>query len=189
MAAVPIVAVGPKHSRGNLDSSPIRIVNRYDDTVFRFSFGDPGHCVGEAPKCGDVDSVPMNASQTFSLSTGADYLSVGGGIKTTKDGSVCHTWLSDDSFCQVYDGSTGGDCSRLSNATCKRTGANPITYELDAVIDLDCTTLPYETCTAASVCCGASNECVQYDPTIAETKCWPRESDKERRSGSQATES
>ena len=31
------------------NSQPMVVVNMYDDDLFRFSFGDPGHCVGEAP--------------------------------------------------------------------------------------------------------------------------------------------
>jgi len=81
------------------DSTPIRITNQYDDDLWRFSFGDPGHCVGEKPLCGDVGAVKRGATQTFYLAPGANYLSIGGGIKTTHDGSVCHTWLSDDTFC------------------------------------------------------------------------------------------
>ena len=82
------------------DSTPITVINDYDDDLFRFSFGNPGHCVGEKPKCGDVDSIKKGVNQTFMLAPGANYLSIGGGIKTTKDGSVCHTFLSDDNFCQ-----------------------------------------------------------------------------------------
>ena len=155
------------------NSQPMVVVNKYDDDLFRFSFGDPGHCVGEAPKCGDVDVIKKNVSQRFVLAPGADYLSVGGGIKTTKDGSVCQTWLSDNNFCAAYDGSVDGDCARLSNAICTRVGSNPITYELSATIDRYCDTLPYADCTlGTSKCCG-TNACIQFDPTIAETKCWP----------------
>ena len=57
---------------------------------------------------------------------------------------MCHTFLSDDTFCDIYDGSRGGDCSRLSNATCTLVGSSPVTYELAATTDLDCDTLPYE---------------------------------------------
>ena len=158
------------------DSTPLRIVNQYgDDTLFRFSFGAPGHCVGEQPKCGTVGVLNASKSQDFGLAPGSNYLSVGGGIKAWKDGSVCHTWLSDDTFCDVYPGSVEGECSRLSNATCTKTATSPITYAVSALVDLQCDTLPYETCTQGkSVCCGAGNECIQYQPPIKETKCWPK---------------
>ena len=39
------------------DSTPLTIINDYDDDYFRFSFGAPGHCVGESPECGHVDSI------------------------------------------------------------------------------------------------------------------------------------
>lgn len=154
------------------DSAPLTIVNEYDDDLFRFSFGAPGHCVGEQPKCGDVGSIKKGVNTTFALAPGANYLSVGGGIKTTKDGSVCHTWLSDDNFCSIYDGSVDGDCSRLSGATCTR--VRPGVYSLAATIDRVCDTLPYADCTSASKCCGAANTCKKYQAGVNETKCWPR---------------
>ena len=157
------------------DSTPITVLNmHYDDDFFRFSFGDPGHCVGEWPLCGDVGAIKRGVAQTFTLNAGANYLSVGGGVKTAKDGSVCHTWLSDDSFCAVYPGSTEGDCSRLSGANCTKLAASPIKYALEVTVDRDCDTLPYEDCTATSRCCGAANKCVRYDPKVNETKCWPK---------------
>ena len=153
------------------DSTPLTLVNGgYDDDLFRFSFGDPGHCVGEDPKCGSVAPVKKGASQHFVLAKGANYLAIGGGIKTQKDGSVCHTFLGDDNTCQVYDGSADADCARLAGATCTRSGS---TLTLNVTVDRKCDTLPYEDCTDASICCGAGNKCVQYDPTIKETKCWP----------------
>ena len=112
------------------------------------------------------------SNQTFALAPGANYLSIGGGIKTTHDGSVCHTWLSDDNFCAVYDGSKEADCARLSNAACVK--VSPGVYKLTATIDRKCDTLPYADCTAASVCCGAANVCQQYQKGVNETKCWPK---------------
>jgi len=148
-----------------------QVTNGYDDDLYRFSFGAPGHCVGETPKCGDVGAVKKGVTQHFDLAPGSNYLSVGGGIKTTKDGSVCHTWLSDNTFCAIYPGSAEGDCARLTGATC--TQPSPGVYLISATIDRTCDTLPYEDCTSASVCCGAANTCKQYDPKVNETKCWP----------------
>ena len=152
------------------DSTPISVTNMYDDDLFRFSFGAPGHCVGEQPRCGSVGVLNKSATQTFVLAPGANYLSVGGGVKTIRDGSVCHTWLSDDHFCSVYPGSVEGECSRLSNAACSKRGS---TYVLSATIDRTCDTLPYEDCTAASRCCGQGNRCIRYQTGLNATKCWP----------------
>ena len=54
------------------DSTPITVINNYDDDLFRFSFGNPGHCVGEKPECGDVDSIKKGVNQTFVLAPGAN---------------------------------------------------------------------------------------------------------------------
>ena len=56
------------------DSTPLTVVNGgYDDDLFRFSCGDPGHCVGEDPKCGSVAPVKKGGSQHFVLAKGANY--------------------------------------------------------------------------------------------------------------------
>ena len=74
--------------------------------------------------------------------------------------------------CAVYDGSKEGDCARLSNATCAKPASG--VYQLTAVIDRKCDTLPYEDCSPSSVCCGAANVCKQYQKGVNETKCWPK---------------
>ena len=145
-------------------SNAADIVERINVTV-----GSPGSCSCERPSC---PNVALDVGQTlgFGPDSGCGYYAIGGGL-VARDGHLCHTWRADFKSCNVYAGSTDGDCARLTaTPTCTMSGT---TATINATIDRKCDTFPWADCNATSVCCGA-NECALVDPKSPQMTCQPK---------------
>ena len=123
---------------------PLTVINAIDaDDLYITSTGDPGTCQCESPKCGAPGAgtrLKHGDSKKFGPAGGCYYFAIGGGIKASGDGMICRTWRADHKGCNVYPGSTDGNCSRILSVPCSVSG-NSVT--LNATVDRACTSLPY----------------------------------------------
>ena len=153
---------------------PLTVVNAIDaDDLYNITTGDPGTCQCESPKCGAPGAgtrIMHGESKKFGPAGGCYYFALGGGIKASGDGMICRTWRADSKGCNIYPGSTDGNCSRILTTPCSVAGG---VVTLNATIDRACTTLPYKTCTDSDICCGGST-CQLVAPGSPEKQCRPK---------------
>ena len=101
---------------------PLTVVNGIDaDDLYNITTGDPGTCQCESPKCGAPGAgtrIMHGESKKFGPAGGCYYFALGGGIKASGDGMICRTWRADSKGCNIYPGSTDGNCSRILTTPC-----------------------------------------------------------------------
>ena len=105
---------------------PLTVVNGINaDDLYNITTGDPGTCQCESPKCGAPGAgtrIMHGESKKFGPAGGCYYFALGGGIKASGDGMICRTWRADSKGCNIYPGSTDGNCSRILTTPCSVAG-------------------------------------------------------------------